>query len=395
MPVYGTGFFVGKIRSMNSVVLKNASLVLPGEVIGNVSVKIEDGVIAGISEGDAGAEGIDLLGAIVYPGFIDVHIHGGVGVDTNAADAKELERLAAFLLSNGVTAWVPTLVPDSDANYQRAMGVIDELIRDQKGKAIAQASGVHYEGVFASEKMCGALRPQFFKKFTGPELAAIPKLKSGVHVTTIAPEVEGGIELIKEMVRQDWVVSIGHTNADVEILNRAFDAGARHLTHFFNAMSGLHHRDLGVVGWAFSKGEVTFDIIADGIHVHPEILKFACLNKTVENVSLISDAVLPAGLGDGEFEVWGEKISVENGRTTNARGSIAGSVITMLDAVKRMLSLDFSPVEVSRMASQNPARLLGIDGTHGSIEIGKRADIVALDGSGRVALAMVGGNILR
>jgi N-acetylglucosamine-6-phosphate deacetylase len=158
-------------------------------------------------------------------------------------------------------------------------------------------------------------------------------------------------------------------------------------------MTGLHHRDVGVVGWAFSKEGVTFDIIADGIHVHPEMLKFACLSKGPARVTLISDSVLPTGMGDGEFEIWGETVSVENGRTRNGRGSIAGSVITMLDAVKRMLSVGFSAPDVSRMASLNPAKLLGIEKELGSIEIGKRADLVALDKNGDLVLTMIDGNI--
>ena len=266
----------------------------------------------------------------------------------------------------------------------------------QEGKPVAQAVGVHYEGVFASEQMCGALRPEFFK--IGQWAAnggRLPRLKKGVHMTTLAPEVEGGIALIEELVRQGWIVAIGHTKADVETLDRAFAAGARHLTHFFNAMTGIHHRDLGVAGWGLAKPEVTFDIIADGIHVHPKMLKMACLAKSPEKVLLISDSVAPTGLGDGEYQLWGEKISVVDGRTKNERGSIAGSVITMHDAAKRMLSLGFSEVEVAKMASSNPARLLGLEGTRGSIEIGKRADLVGIDAAGNIAFTLIGGEIVQ
>ena len=242
--------------------------------------------------------------------------------------------------------------------------------------------------------MCGALRPQFFKKFAdGDEINQIPRLETGVHLTTLAPEIENGVELVEKLIDENWIVSVGHTKADYETLEKAFAAGARHLTHFYNAMTGLHHRDVGVVGWALTKKGVTFDIIADGVHVHPRMVEFACRTKSPENVCLISDAVLPTGLGDGDFEIWGEKISVTNGQTRNERGSIAGSVITMLDAARMMLSLGFSPAEVARMASANPARLLGIEETHGSIETGKRADLVALDGAGAVKFVMVGGKV--
>jgi len=293
-----------------------------------------------------------------------------------------------------VTAWVPTLVPDSDENYARVIGEIDRLMEIQDEMPIAQAVGVHYEGVFANEKMCGALRPQFFKRFTSGEVGSLPRLKKGVHMTTFAPEIEGGIELAAELTRQGWIASIGHTRADIETLDQAFAAGARHVTHFFNAMTGIHHRDVGVAGWALSNPDVTFDIIADGIHVHPQMLKLACRAKTPERTLLISDSVAPTGLGDGDFDLWDERISVVGGRTRNERGSIAGSVITMRDAVKNALSLGFTSAEVSSMASTNPARLLGLESNRGTLDAGKRADIVGIDEDGEIKLVMVGGKMV-
>lgn len=382
---------------MSTTMLKNGSVVLADRLLENASVRIDDGLIESIIE-DGNAvpadHEIDAVGLQLSPGSIDVHIHGAVGVDVNAADADGLIEIAKFLAANGVTAWLPTLVPDSDENYARVIAEIDRLMEMQDGMPIAQAVGVHYEGVFANEKMCGALRPEFFKGFTSQEVAQLPRLKSGVHMTTLAPEVEGGIELVRELRRQSWIVSIGHTRADVETLDAAFAVGAKHLTHFYNAMSGLHHREVGVVGWALTKDDITFDIIADGIHVHPRMLEFACRSKSPDNVSLISDSIAPTGLGDGEYEIWGEKVSVLDGRTKNERGSIAGSVITMQDAVKRMLSLGFSEVEVAKMASLNPARLLGIDKNYGSIEVGKRADLIGMDGAGNLKLAIVGGEVV-
>ncbi|PYS80815.1 MAG: N-acetylglucosamine-6-phosphate deacetylase, partial [Acidobacteria bacterium] len=200
-----------------------------------------------------------------------------------------------------------------------------------------------------------------------------------------------GAELIKELRARGWIVSLGHTRATVEVLDRALAAGARHLTHFMNAMPRLHQRAPGPVGWGLLHDEVTCDVIADGVHIDPLMLKLILRTKTAERVSLISDAIAATGLGDGDYEVWGEKISVNNGRTQNARGSIAGSVITMLDAVRMMLSLGASEIEIARMASTNPARLLGIDHDCGSIEKGKRADLVALDRDAAVRLTIIGG----
>ena len=337
---------------------------------------------------------LDLDGASMFPGFVDVHNHGAVGVDVNTANGDDLLEVGAFLAKNGVTAWMPTLVPDSDENYRRAIAAIDELMVRQTGVAVAQAVGVHYEGVFASEKMCGALRPEYFKTWPSLDGWQFPRLANGIHMTTLAPEIDGGVGLIRELVSQGWIVSIGHTKADAATLDAALDAGARHLTHFFNAMTGIHHRDMGVAGWGLYHEQVTFDIIADGVHVRPEMLSVACQAKSPDKVSLISDSVAPTGLGDGEFELWGETISVVNGRTRNERGSIAGSVSTMLEGVGMMRSLGFSDIDVSKMASANPARLLGIDSDRGSVDVGKRADLVAFDADGNIKLTMIGGQIV-
>lgn len=378
---------------MESVLLKNVNCVLTDKIAEKSTILIEDGRIAAINEFSVKAEKeIDLLHAKIFAGFIDIHNHGAIGFDVNDATKDDLIEISRFLAKKGVTAWLPTFVPDCDEVYRKAIGEINEVMRIQDNLPIARIIGVHYEGVFANEKMCGALRPQFFRKFqTGQEVKSLPKLTKGIHFTTLAPEIEGGIELINELVRQNWVVSIGHTKADLATLEAARKAGARHLTHFFNAMTGIHHRDIGVAGWGLLADDVTFDIIADKIHIAPEMLKFAIRTKSPDKVSLISDSIAPTGLGDGKFELWGEKITVENGKTKNERGSIAGSVITMIDAVKNLQDLGFSEVEISQMASANPAKLLGIEKDFGSIEVGKRADLVALDKNGEVIRTFVGG----
>ncbi|NNE98122.1 MAG: N-acetylglucosamine-6-phosphate deacetylase [Pyrinomonadaceae bacterium] len=378
---------------MGTTLLKNARLVLENEICEGIDVLLKNGLVAEISnESEIPDEIIDLESLRLLPGFIDIHNHGAVGFDVNESSTDDLVEIARFLASKGVTAWLPTLVPDSDENYRRTIGSIDRLMEKQDNLPIAQALGVHYEGVFANERMCGALRPEFFKSFKNSnELSKLPRLKTGIHFTTLAPEVENGIALVEKLVDQNWIVSIGHTKADTKLLDEAHSAGARHLTHFFNAMTGLHHRNMGVVGWALTKNAATFDIIADGIHVDPKMLKFAVEAKTVDRVSLISDSVLPTGLGDGDYEIWGGKISVSGGKTQNEKGSIAGSVITMLDAFRMMKSVGFSDSEVSKMASLNPAKLLGVENSCGSIETGKRADLVVLDENENLKMTFVGG----
>lgn len=380
---------------MTSILLKNVTAILSDKILENVNLLIKNGRITNISTENLTAdETINLENQTLYVGFIDIHNHGAVGVDTNEASVDEFVEVGKFLAKNGVTAWLPTFVPDADEIYQRQIETLETVCEMQKDLPIAQVVGVHYEGVFANQQMCGALRPQYFKTFTGKELNDLPTLKNAVHHTTYAPEISGGIALTKELSKQGWIPSIGHTKADFATLENAFAAGAKHITHLFNAMTGVHHRDLGVAGWALTKDEIFCEIIADKIHVHPKMLKLAGKTKPSDKLILVSDSVSPTGLGDGDFEIWGEKVSVVEGKTRNERGSIAGSVITMLDAVKNMLSLGFSPVEVSKMASANPAKLLGIEKDFGTIEVGKRADLVVLDEQGNVIFSMIGGKLV-
>jgi len=379
----------------------------------SVDLGMHDGIFTTYVDASGASQSLDCARLLIFPGFIDVHNHGAVGIDVNDADVEGLLRVAAFLARVGVTAWMPTLVPDSDENYLRVVEALDEVMVRQAGQPVAQAVGVHYEGVFANTSMCGALRSEYFKAWHSSEerttpsaqsgghpsfvrrgAVELPQLKSGVHMTTLAPEIEGGIELIETLVAEGWIVSIGHTKADAETLDRAFAAGARHMTHFFNAMTGIHHREVGVAGWGLANQDVTFDIIADGVHVDPRMLAMACRAKTPNKVSLISDSVAPTGLGDGDYELWDETISVIDRRTQNQRGSIAGSVSTMLDGVRMMETLGFSDSEIAQMASANPARLLGLD-DRGTIRPGKRADLVALDARGEIVFVMIGGELLR
>jgi N-acetylglucosamine-6-phosphate deacetylase len=251
---------------------------------------------------------------------------------------------------------------------------------------------VHYEGPFVNTAQCGALHVEYFKTYSRPaDLDRLPVSENMVRMITLAPEVEGGIELVRELKRRGWVVSIGHTRATLDVLDQALAAGARHMTHFMNAMAPLHHRSPGPIAWGLAHDDVTCDIIADGIHLDPFMLRLLVKVKGVDGLSLISDAIAAAGKGDGDYQIWGETISVKNCRTANASGSIAGSVISMGDAVRLMKSLGVAYTDVARMASLNPARLLGVADERGSIEVGKRADLVALDTHGKVALTLVAG----
>jgi len=373
---------------MRTLLLKNANVVLPDREA-NASVLVVDGKIASLEKESADEE-IDLAGTILLPGFIDVHIHGAAGIDVMEATPRGLREVSNYLASQGVTSWLPTLVPGSDENYANVAAVVSECLHDREG---ARVLGLHYEGPFVNTAQCGALHTEYFKTYSAPsDLDSLPVPENVVRMITMAPEVAGGVELVRELKRRGWVISIGHTRAGLDVLDQAGDAGAHHMTHFMNAMAPLHHRSPGPIAWGLSRDDVTVDLIADGIHLDPYMLRLLLKVKGVSGISLISDAIAAAGKEDGDYEIWGETISVKNGRTANAKGSIAGSVISMLDAVRLLRSLGVSYVDLARMASSNPARLLGVDADCGSIEVGKRADLVALDQSNlRPRFVLIGG----
>jgi N-acetylglucosamine-6-phosphate deacetylase len=378
-------------HSPRKLLLRGATVILPDKTIEHGSVLVEDGYISSVDEaGRTDAEKIDLGGMTLLPGFIDVHIHGAIGVDVMEATADGLAEVAEYLASQGVTGWLPTFVPASDENYASAVRAISQSMKNGGARVL----GVHYEGPFVNSAQCGALHTEYFKTYSGLEdLNSLPVPENAVYMITLAPEVTGGIELVRELKARGWVISIGHTRADLTVLDEACDAGARHMTHFMNAMAPLHHRSPGPIAWGLSREDVTFDFIADGIHLHPFMLRLLMKMKGRRGISLISDAIAAAGKGDGDYQIWGETISVKNGRTANASGSIAGSVISMLDAVRLMHSLGVSYADLVEMASGNPARLLGIHEVCGSIEVGKRADLVALDHDHKVKLTLIGGEI--
>lgn len=297
------------------------------------------------------------------PVFVDLHIHGAFGVDVLTASAAEMDRLAVGLWASGVAAFLPTLVPLPLAEMAAAVSRIAAWMRTRRegdGRG-AMPLGLHFEGPFVSPARCGALHRQDFLDGTDARrvdaffeaAAGFP----GRGMTTLAPEIPGGIAVAREFARRGFVVSIGHTEADVEALEAALAAGARHMTHFGNAMKPLHHRAAGPVGWGLVTDGVTVDVIADGHHLSPEMLRLVIRAKGDGRVALISDAMPAAGLGDGDYAAWGETLAVRDGQARNASGALAGSTALLDDCVRHLAGI--VPEEVAiRAASEVPRRLL-------------------------------------
>lgn len=395
---------------MTQLLIHNARVILKDrQQAGGLLVR--DGRIVQVFATDdapsglAADEKLDAGGACVAPGMIDIHIHGSAGVDVQNAGQDELAGLCEFLLSAGVTGYLATFVPTDEQNYGRAIAEIETYIAHQDdGKTSgARILGIHFEGPFVSHEKCGALQRRHFRTYAGDPRSIAVFTQSATadlpyaRTMTLAPEIEGGIALIEELTRHSVRSFIGHTVATPEMLDRAVAAGARHITHFPNALEPLHHRKPGAVAWGLMQNEVTLDCIADFHHVHPLMLRLMHRNKGAEGMALISDAIMATGLGNGEFAVWGDKIAVQDGLTAlvegPAKGTIAGSVITMRDALENISSLSIALHEAICMASLVPARAAGIAAEYGSIEAGKRADLIAFDDDFQVRLAVVGGRL--
>ena len=297
-------------------------------------------------------------------GFLDLHIHGAFGVDVLTASAADMDRLALGLAARGVAGFLPTLVPLPLAEMAAAVGRLTAWMKtraegDGRG---ALPLGLHFEGPFVSHARCGALhRKDFLDGTDGLALGAFFEVASsapGRPVTTLAPEIPGGLLVVKEFVRRGFVVSIGHTEADVAALEAARAAGARHMTHFGNAMKPLHHRDAGPIGWGLVADGVSVDVIADGHHLSAEMLKLVFRAKGDGRVALVSDAMPAAGLADGSYRVWGETLTVKGGAARNASGALAGSTALLDDCVKHLVSTGLPEEVAVRAASDVPRRLL-------------------------------------
>lgn len=387
---------------MHQLLLHNSKVILE-QGVRHGGVLARDGRIALVFKEDDAPTGlsrqetIDLEGAYLSPGFIDIHIHGSAGVDLMETDEGGLSTLSEFLIAQGVTGYFATLVPTDDRGYRAALASIEKYSQHRRLSANkARILGVHFEGPFVSRNRCGALNPDYFRTY-GQAPGEIETFAVNGALMTLAPEVDGGVTLIRDLAGRGVRSFIGHSQASPEILDEAAGAGASHITHFPNALDPLHHRNPGAVGWGLLRSDVTVDCIADFHHVHPLMLKLILEVKGARRTALISDAIPPAGLGDGEYQVWGEKISVSGGKTSlrreEARETLAGSVISLRDAALNLVELGIPMSEVAHMASLVPARAAGIAGQYGSIQVGRSADVVAFDDGVAVRLALLEGAV--
>ena len=318
-----------------------------------------------------GPADLDAAGCYVIPGLVDIHTHGAVGEDFSDGKPQGLQPLADYYAAHGVTSYLATTMTLKEEVLTPAM----HAVRDFKPSGGAKCAGVHLEGPFLSFAKRGAQAAENLHK---PDAALFHRLNEAsggqVRLVTVACEEEGAIPFIRE-VSQVCTVSLGHTSADYDTAMAGFQAGASHATHLYNGMPSLLHRAPGVIGAAFDAG-ASVELICDGLHIHPAVIR-ATYQMFGDKLNLISDSLRCAGMPDGDYELGGQPIVVKDHKATLLDGTLAGSSISLLDAVRNVVRFGLPLAEAVYAASAAPAKAVGLDA--GVIAQGKAADLVVLD----------------
>ncbi|MFW6298462.1 MAG: N-acetylglucosamine-6-phosphate deacetylase [Bacillota bacterium] len=366
--------------------ITNAKIITPEEILDGYSLLLEDGYIKGLIAPEAPVpeinRTIDGEGNYLAPGMIDIHNHGNSGYDTMDATPEALESIATYHLKNGVTGYLATTVTSPHTMLQEA---IDNVVEFQKHQAwddaISTLLGIYFEGPFFNVKKKGA-QPE--KDIQTPDLKAlksyVEKSPENFKVVALAPELEGSLEVIQFLHESGIQSAFAHTDATYEDTMKGIDAGMRIATHMYNGMRGFTHREPGALGAALTDDRVISELIVDGVHLHKAAVDLALKTKGPERIVLISDAMRAAGLDDGTYELGGQTVVTKDGEAHLEDGTIAGSTLNLNKAVKNIVRDNHVSVEDAfRMASLNPAKVIGLDSELGSIEASKRADLVFLD----------------
>lgn len=372
-------------------VIINAKIILESGLIENQAVVFTDKIQAVIPKDQLDKysieECIDAKNTFLSAGFIDIHIHGSSGADTMDEGEAALGIMKSKLPSTGVTAFLPTTMTMEPSKIKAALERIRQVSKKGDG---AQVLGCNVEGPFINPKNKGAHDGNFITAF---DYAKIEPYIDIIKLITIAPELPGSEAFIKKCQAAGIVVSLGHSSAEYEEAMSAIQYGSSHITHIFNAMPPIHHRQPGLIGAAFDS-DITCELIADNIHVHPVMQRLLLKVKGTEKIILITDAMRAGLLGEGKYDLGGQTVFVKDNEARLSDGVIAGSVLTLNKAVYNFmnntgLSLD----KAVQLVTINPARLLGLEKSKGSIAAGKDADIVLFDQDIQVKAAFVGGKL--
>ena len=353
----------------------NASVFLENTGLTPASFRVEDGVFTELLPPEVReADAVDLGGALVLPGLIDLHTHGNSGADFSDGDDAGLRRMAAFLARSGVTGFAPASMTLPYETLAAAFATAKRL-HDQPPGECARLLGVNMEGPFFSEKKKGAQNAAYLK---APDFEAFKALYEGcgglIRIVDLAPELPGAADFTRR-ASAFCTVSVAHTDASYDEAAAVYAAGATHLTHLYNAMPPIHHRTPGVIGAASENDAVYAELISDGYHVHPSAVRMA-FKLFPGRICLISDALRCCGMPDGEYELGGQAVFLKGGVARLADGTIAGSASTLFDCLRNAVSFGVPFDEAVTAATLNPARQLGCADRLGSIAVGKRADFL-------------------
>lgn len=338
----------------------------------------EDGKFGQIHFGAVPVNGVDLQGQKVIPGLVDVHIHGAMGSDFSDGDPDGLVKMGQYLLSEGITSFAPASMTLPYDVLKKAFAT-GEAYADNTPAEGARLMGIHMEGPYFSEKKKGAQNGAYLKNPDFEGFKALYDSCGGlVKIVDIAPELPGSTEFVAQ-AKTLCTVSIAHTDANYEDAKAAVEAGVTHLTHLYNAMPGIHHRNPGVIPAVAENPAVRAELICDGIHVHPASVRLAFQIFGGERMVLISDALRCCGMPDGKYELGGQDVYLEDGVGRLTDGTIAGAVTNLFEGMRRAISFGIREKDAIRAATINPARAIGADHMIGSIETGKLADFIICD----------------
>jgi len=335
-------------------------------------------------------EVIDACGKYVSPGLVDMHIHGYLGADVSDGDSEGVKLMAEGIIKNGVTAWCPTTMTVSKEEIENAFDSVRKIKNSDEYYG-ARILGVNSEGPFINAAKKGAQAEEHILR---PDADFIKKHSDVVKLFTVAPEVDGALECIERVTKEtDVLVSMGHTDANFDQANEGIKKGVRHTTHLFNAMTALSHRSPGVVGSALSSDLVSTELIADTFHVNKGLFNLIAKIKD-DKLCLITDCIRAGGMPDGDYTLGGQPVHKEGIKCLMDDGTIAGSVLKLNEAVYNLYSnSDLEIYEAVACASLNPAKALGEDSEIGSLEVGKRADIIIADDKFNISMSILGGEI--
>jgi N-acetylglucosamine-6-phosphate deacetylase len=382
----------------NTAIL-NGVIITPYQLLEGKAVIIKNGKIFAIEDevninNLKDFEIIDARDKYVVPGFIDIHVHGGGGADAMDGSYEAIKKIASAHSRYGTTAFLPTTMTMERDKIIKSLSSIKEAFK--KGTGYAKVIGINLEGPYINPEKKGAQNEEDIKNPDIDEFLEFNRTSGDlIRLVTIAPEMPGAIDFIKCLHKHKIIASIGHSSANFGQVLKAINAGLNHVTHTFNAMSGLHHREPGVAGAALYAEELVVELIADGIHVHPVVMKILTLAKEKDKIILITDAMRATGVPEGTYELGGQVVDVNKGKATLKDGTLAGSVLTMDKAVRKMVkTVGISLMDAVQMATSNPARCLGIDDRKGCLVSGNDADIVILNKELEVQLTMVEGTTI-